>query len=191
MEFRKLIENRKSVRKFLLGGKKVDWRIILRAIDYARFVPAAGNQYNLKFILVSNTDLIKQIAEACQQSFISKAEYVVICVSDSSVLERLYGERADRYTAQTAGAAIENFLLGLTNEGLATTWVGYYYEDMIKTLLKIPDKLTIEAVFPIGIEAKNSSTKEKVKMDLENIVYFDKWGNKYMEPISKVTSDGV
>ena len=51
MEFRKLIEKRKSVRKFLLGGEKPDWRKIIRAIDYARFIPAAGNEYNLKFIL--------------------------------------------------------------------------------------------------------------------------------------------
>ncbi|MBU1854160.1 MAG: nitroreductase family protein [Nanoarchaeota archaeon] len=190
MQYRKLIEKRRSVRKFLMG-KKPDWRKILQAIDCARFIPSPGNQYNFHFILVSDKNLIEQIAQACQQEFVSHGDYVVVCVSDPGALERLYGERANKYNSQQAGAAIENFLLALTDLGLATTWVGHFYEEMIKRVLEIPDKFTVEAVFPIGLEAKNISKKTKIKADLENIVYFDKWANIYMKPKNIITSDAA
>ena len=32
---------------------------------------------------------------------------------------------------------------------------------------------------------------KEVKVDLENIVYFDKWGNEYMEPETKISSDAL
>lgn len=185
MRFRQLIEKRRSVRKFRLD-KKPDWRKILRAIDTARFIPAAGNQFNLKFIVVSDKDVIGQLADASQQDFVRNSYYVVVCVSDSSVLTRLYGERGERFTAQQAGAAIENFLLALTGEGLATTWVGHFYEGMIKSLLGIPDNMTVEAFFPIGVEGANASTKRALKTDLDNIVYFHEWGEKWMEPQTKL-----
>lgn len=188
MKFRDLIQKRRSIKKFLLN-KKVDWRKIIRAIDAARFIPAAGNQFNLRYILVSNKDIIRQFADAAQQDFIANADYAVVCVSDESELEKLYGERGKRFTAQQAGASIENFLLALTDEGLATTWVGYFYEDMIKYLLQIPDEMTIEAIFPIGIEAKNNIMKKPFKKELGNILYYDKWNNKYMQTDSRVRTE--
>ena len=49
MELSKVIEKRKSVKKFT--KKKPDWRDIIDAVDSARFAPMAGNKFNLKFIL--------------------------------------------------------------------------------------------------------------------------------------------
>ncbi len=188
MKFSELIKKRRSIKKFRLD-KKPDWRKILRAIDAARFIPAAGNQYNLKFIVVSDKDVISQLAEASQQAYVKDVSYVVVCVSDPSVLTQLYGEIGERFTAQQSGAAIENFLLALTGEGLATTWVGYFYEDMVKSLLKIPEEMVIEAFFPIGIEGAHSSTKRALKADLDNLVYFHKWGNQLMEPRTRISAD--
>lgn len=179
MDFEKLVRKRRSVKKFHFN-KKPNWRDIIDAIDNARLIPAAGNIYNLKFILVSNTDIIKQLADACAQSFIAEASYVVVCVSDESLLTRMYGDLGKRYTAQQAGASIENFLLGLTERGLATTWIGYFYEEMVRGLLGIPEKITIEALFPVGIEGKHNTRKEQRKQDLDTIMFFDKYGRKTM-----------
>jgi nitroreductase len=181
MKFGHLIKKRRSVKKFRLD-KKPDWRKILRALNAARFIPAAGNQYNIKWILIREESIIEQLGQASQQPFVGKASYVVACVSDPSVLVRSYGEVGERYTAQQAGASIENFLLALTEQGLATTWVGHFYEDMVKGLLGVDDKMIVEAIFPIGIAAANASSKEPRKTPLDSIMFFDKWGNKYMDP---------
>ena len=177
MQLKDAIEQRRSVKRF--HHLKPNWRKIIRAIDAARFAPSAGNKFVIKFILVSDEEKIVKLAEASQQDFVGTAKYVVVVVSDDSGLVQSYDERGVRYAAQQSGAAIENFLLALTEQKLVTTWVGYFYDNQVKRILDIPKGLHIEALFPIGKETK-IKTKEKRKMDLDKILYFNKFGNKKM-----------
>jgi len=188
MKLRDAIEGRRSVRRF--HHAKADWRKILRAIDAARFAPSAGGKFVMRFILISNEKKIAEIAAATQQDFVGTAKYIVVAVSDDSKLVQSYEERGVRYAAQQAGAAIENFLLALTEEKLVTAWVGHFYDDQVRRTLEIPDGLSIEAIFPIG---KESKIKESVsrKTKLENVIYFDKWGEKKMIGRVKVSREVV
>jgi len=190
MKLKDAIEVRKSVRRF--HHRKPNWRKILRAIDAARFAPSAGGKFVMRFILVSNEKKIAEIAAATQQGFVGTAKYVVVAVSDDSKLIQSYSEKGVRYAAQQAGAAIENFLLALTEEKLVTTWVGHFYDEQIRRTLDIPEGLSIEAVFPIGVETK-SKIKRAVsrKTKLENVIYFDKWGEEKMVPHIKVSRDVI
>ncbi len=188
MQLQDAIKKRKSVRRYF--DKKPDWRKIIRAIDMARFAPSAGNQFALKFILDSDKKKITKLSEATQQDFVGTAKYVVVAVSDDSKLVRSYGDRGVRYASQQAGAAIENFLLALTEQNLVTTWAGYFYDEQVKDILGIPENLSVEGIFPMGKETK-IKTPEKPKMDLENILYFDKWKNKNMTLHTKVSMEGV
>lgn len=171
--------------------KKPDWRKIIRAIDAARFAPSAGGQFALKFILISDEKKIVELAKASQQNYVGTAKYVVVAVSDDSKLVRSYGDPGVRYASQQAGAAIENFLLVLTEEGLVTSWVGHLYEDQVKSVLEIPEDQTVEAIFPIGNETKVKGRERNAKPELDNILYFDKWKNKTMTPKSKVSIGAV
>ncbi len=177
MQLKDAIEQRKSVKRFDL--KKPDWRKIIQAIDAVRFAPSAGNQFVTRFILVSDEKKIEKLAAASQQDFVGTAKYIVVAVSDDSHLIRDYGKRGVRYCALQTGAAIENFLLALTEQKLVTTWIGYFYDEQVRRTLDIPEGLHIEALFPIGKETKIKS-KEKRKMKLDSILYFDKFGNKKM-----------
>ncbi len=112
MDLIRAIKERRSVNKF--SHKTPDWRKIVRAIDAARYAPSAGNNFVMKFILVSDADKIKEIAKATQQDFVYSAKYIVVAVSDDSKLVKIYKDRGVRYSSQQAGAAIEDFLLALT-----------------------------------------------------------------------------
>jgi nitroreductase len=186
MQLKEAVYNRESVRIF--SPKGVDWLKIMRAIDYARFAPSAGNNFITKFILVSDKNKIQILAEACQQEFISQVKYVVVVLSDENVLTRTFEKRGKRYAPLQTGAAIENFLLGLTEQKLDTVWVGHFYEEQIYRELGVPEKMKIEAVFPIGKKAK-IITKPNLKKDLDEILYYDKWGNNKIIPIKKVSSE--
>jgi nitroreductase len=188
MKLMDAIQKRKSVKRF--DKKKPDWKKIIRAIDAARFAPSAGNNFVTRFILVKDEKKIKELAAATQQSFVGSAAYVVVVVSDEADLIRDYKEKGKRYTAQQTGAAIENFLLALTEQKLVTTWIGHLYEDQVRRVLSIPDDLVIEAMFPIGLETKVPS-KAMRKMKLDDILYFDKWKNRFMEPKLKFSRDAI
>ena len=182
MDLDKAIKNRVSVRKF--KSKKPDWRDILEALNVALYAPMAGNIFTVRFVLVSKQDKIEEIAGACQQQFISQAQYVVVVCSQKTKPTISYGERADIYIRQQAGAAIQNFLLKLEEQGLSTCWVGDFYEDKIKRIIRTPEDVQIEAVFPIGYALENP--KPKIKLELQRIMFYDEWGEKRMKPLDKL-----
>ena len=177
MDIDKAIKARHSVRRFTT--KKPDWREIIEAIDSARLGPLAGNLQTIRVVLVSEKEKIKKIAEACQQDFVGTVEHIVVFCSDLSQVERSYSERAAMYSRQQVGAAIENFLLKITEFGLATCWIGDFVDDDVKRVLDIPDNIIVEALFPIGYEMPPKA-KQETKTALDNILFFDTWKNKFM-----------
>jgi len=181
MELDKAIQSRKSVKKY--SSKKPDWRDIIECIDACRFTPMAGNIYSLKFIIVSNKTKINKLAEASQQDFISNAQYVVVVCSETLKTLNSYEKRGEIYLRQQAGAAIQNFLLSVEQKGLSTCWVGHFIEYLIKETLKIPEGVNVEAIFPIGYELKMKGvqTRKKTKIDLDKVLYFEKYKEKQMK----------
>ena len=177
-----IIESRRSIREF--RSKKPDWRHIIECIDSARFAPMAGNQFTPRFILIDDKKKIKKLAESSEQEFIQNAHYVVVVCSNKKLTTTAYEERGEKYAKQQAGAAIQNFLLKINEMGLATCWIGHFYDEKIKHLLKIPDEIDIEAFFPIGYAKENP--KKKRKTELDNILYFNEYGNKKMNPGKKM-----
>ena len=182
MDLNKAIQNRHSVRKF--KTKKPSWKKIIECLDSVRYAPMAGNNFTLKLILVDDKEKIQKITDAAQQPFISQAKYVIVVCSDPSRPKNAYGKKSEAFVRQQAGAAIQNFLLKIEEAGLATCWVGYFVEEIIKRELKIPDKVQVEAVFPIGYEYKKS--KKRLKIELDNILYFNNYKNKKMKKLESI-----
>lgn len=177
MELDKAIHNRKSCRKF--STRKPDWRDIIECIDIMRHTPMAGKNFTLKFIFTDNKDAINKIAEASQQDFIKQVHYLVAVCSDNSRTVNSYGKMGEVYSRQQAGAAIQNFLLKVEEKGLATCWIGHFVEGQIKKELGIPGNINVEAVFPVGYEFKKEKPSRKINFD--NVLYFEKYGNKKMK----------
>ncbi|MCF7910471.1 nitroreductase family protein [Candidatus Pacearchaeota archaeon] len=186
MQLDKAIESRKSIRNF--KDKKPDWRDIIECIDAMRYGPMAGNIFSLKFILVSDQEKIKKLAQAAQQDFINQVSHVVVVCTDSKQTNRFYeSERGERYCRQQAGAAIQNFLLKIEQAGLSTCWIGHFVDEQVKEILKIPEDIFVEAFFPIGYTSNADSRKKRGerKINLDNILYFDKYNQKKMKTPKK------
>ncbi|MFA5020014.1 MAG: nitroreductase family protein [Candidatus Pacearchaeota archaeon] len=183
MQLDKAIYERRSIRRF--HPRKPDWRKILEAIDAARQAPAAGNLHCLKFILVDDPDKIERIGKACLQQFVSTANYIVVVCSDPTEVIRSYDERGEIYIKQQAGAAIENFLLKITDLGLGSCWIGAFVDEQVKTALRIPENINVEALLPVGYPM-NKPVRVPKKANIDKFVYFNLWNNKYMKPIIAV-----
>jgi len=181
MEFEKVLEKRASVKKF--SSKKPQIEKIIEAVHEADKAPAAGNLQIITYIIIEDPQTILKIADCCQQSFISTAPYVVIIVSDLKKIKLLYDKRAEKYVKHHVGAAVENFLLTITNMGLASSWVGAFSDPMLRSILKVPDDKEIEVILPVGHELIKGTTKQKLKHSLVNRIFYGGWGNKFHKPL--------
>lgn len=183
MQLDKAIQSRCSTRKF--SDKKPSWKTIIDCIDAARFAPTAGNNCTLKIILVDDKEKIENISDACEQNFISKANYLIVFCSKKERLVNAFGKDSEKFNKQQTGAAIENFLLKIQEKKLSTCWIGYFVENKIKKILDIPTDIEVEAVFPIGYEKETPRTR-RIKIDLDKILYFNTFGEKRIKPLNRV-----
>lgn len=185
MQLKKAIESRRSIRRY--KPKSPNWKRIIECIDSARFAPMAGNLFTLNFILIDDFEKIQKIADASFQPFIAEAKYLVVFISNKGKTQNSYEERSEKYIKQQAGAAMQNFLLRLEEEGLSTCWIGLYDDDKIKEILNIPDKHEVEAIFPIGYAAERPKQRHSGFRDINGYLFFNKFKNKRMKKDNSVS----
>ncbi len=176
MDFNEAVKQRKSVRSFL--KKRASWKDAIDAIDAALQGPFAGNNTNMRFIIVEDREMLQDLASLAEQLWMAEASLFIIVVSDDIHLENMYGERGRVYSRQQAGAVIQTILLSLTNTGLSGCWVGSYPDELIKEKLKIPQHMQIEAIIPVGYELPQKGSAGRKKRSLETTVHWERWGNK-------------
>jgi nitroreductase len=183
MEFEKLLKMRRSVRKY--GLRKVTFQQVGEICNAATFSPMAGNIYSVRFIVVSTKKKIKALAGAAEQPFIAQAPFVVVVYSDPLLVKKSYGSRATMYVRQQAGAAIENMLLRAADIGLGSCWIGWFDEEIVKRIVRLPDNVQVEALLPIGHPLEKHVVKKKP--DLKLITYFEDFKQETMPKEIKVS----
>ena len=184
MKFDDVVEKRQSRRRY--AGKKVDWKDVSEVLEAGRLVPMAGNICTLRFIVVFDSKQIKQIAEAAGQDFIANVSWLIAVCSENKRIENAYGERALKYSRQQAGATIENMLLKITDLGLASCWIGDFDDNAVKNILVIPQDIEVEAIIPIAYGTKFVGEAKRKKVALNDITYFDRWGQRLMKPLNRI-----
>jgi len=183
MELDKIIEKRKSARSF--KSKKVPLNKVVLALDAGLQAPFAGNIGHLYFLVTEDSEKINKIASYCQQTWMTESNIVVLVCSNDIQLETAYGERGRIYSRQQAGAAIENILLKLTEQGLSSCWVGSYSDELVKQTMQIPEHIQIEAILPIGYENKVPGSDKKKKPELYNCLFWEIWDSMKRPTIFK------
>ena len=101
-------------------------------------------------------------------------------------LKKMYDKRSEKYIKHYVGAAVENFLLKITDMGLASCWVGPFSEETLRNHFSIPENNEIELIITVGYEFIKGKSKPKRKHSLVNRVFFEDWGNKFHKPLEKV-----
>jgi nitroreductase len=168
MDIYKAIKNRFSCRHF--SPRPIEPEKLGRVLEAARLAPSAKNLQDWRFVIVTDPDLRRAVAEAAaNQSFVAEAPAVIVGCSVADYVMRC-GQPA---AAIDLGIAMEHVALAAAAEGLATCWIGAFYPDKLKPLLGIPEKAAVVELMPIGYpDGKEAhTTRERMK----NIVCFEKW----------------
>lgn len=167
------IMTRRSVRKF--KEQPVEWDKIGKILDAGRYAPSSGNLQNWKFIVVSDNEKRKAIAEASAgQHWIADAPYIIAIISEPEKANRFYGIRGERlYAIQNCAAAAENMLLAAHALGLASCWIGAFDENKISSILNLVKEVRPHIILPIGYAAEVELPPQKFR--LENVTYLEVW----------------
>ncbi|HLD06184.1 MAG TPA: nitroreductase family protein [Candidatus Nanoarchaeia archaeon] len=168
------IRTRRSIRKF--RDIPVEWDKVGQIISAGRYAPSAGNLQNWQFMVVTDADKRKQIAEASgQQYWMQDAPLFIIVCMKNQIMEQYYGIRGERlYSIQNGAAAAENMMLMAHALGLGSCWVGSFDEEKVKRVCQIPDRARPQVVIAVGYADEQPPIPPR--LTLENVTYLNKYG---------------
>ncbi len=164
------ILHRRSIRKF--SSKPIPQDDLIKILEAARWAPTATNRQKTRFIVVTDENLLKEIANNSKIVFFRQrhaaqcSSMIVVCIDSDSWIEEV-------------GAAIQNILLMAIELGIGTCWIGAFNRSTVRKLLSVPNSYKIIALILLGYYSEQPDPPPR--LDLGKITYLNKWRN----PITK------
>jgi len=171
MEVQQAIEVRKSVRSYL--SKPVPDDVLRRVLEAGRLSPSAVNHQPWHFIVVTDPGKRSGLTDGPYAKFLTESPVVIVGLGDKI--------RSPKWHVVDTTIALQTMVLAATAEGLGTCWIGSFYEDRIRKLLKVPDNFVIVAMLSVGYpKEKEVGTSRlpvvKNRKPLEDITSFEEFG---------------
>lgn len=175
-------------------------------MEGARWAPSAQNAQPWRFIILTETEEKKRLAEAMAEKwnkdlikngvpngererlleasikrFTQAPTVIVACVSMEE-MDRYPDETRQRFerlmATQSLAAAIQNMLLVAYSEGLGACWfcAPLFCQNVVKRILGIPENIEPQALITLGYPDEKPSPPRR--KSLEEIVYKGMWGRR-------------
>jgi nitroreductase len=161
-----VIKARRSIR--IYSSKSIPEQQLQTICEAARLAPSAANRQPWRFIIVQDSDRKRALAEAADnQTFLSDAAAIVVAIGDPDASANW----CEKYTM----IAMEHIVLTATSLGYGTCWIGAFDADTVKRLLKIPAKMKVVAITPIG--TPNEKPAAKPRKPVSDIFFREEWKN--------------
>ena len=166
------IRYRLTVRRF--KPDPVPEEVVARLLDAARLAPSSRNLQQWHFVVITDREALKTIADVSTTGkFIADAPLAIAVVMDNADTPDL-----------DAGRALQQMELLAWSEGLGTCFVGLplaHQQQQIKALLGIPTGMDLITVLPFGYrpEGVTGRFKSKRRKPLSGIAHGGRFGERY------------
>ena len=168
MDVLEAIRSRRSIRKF--RPEPIPDEKLKTILEAGLLAPSAGNRQPWLFIVVKDPERKRSLAKAADnQTFIADADVIIVALGDPNA--------SPRWFERDPMIAVEHMVLAATGLGYGTCWIGAFNEKEVKNLLRIPKKLKVIALLPMGFPDETPAPKERKK--LEEIAFLDEFGKPF------------
>ncbi len=154
MEFKTVVEKRRSVRKF--SDRKVDESLLRSIIDVALSAPSSRNSHSTSFMVVTRREHLERMSQMRDYgaAFVKGATAAILVVCDRTATDLW----------EVNGAISATMLqLAITDAGLSSCWVhvdgrpqlmaepdGAQAEDLLREFLPITDDSSVLCAIALG-----------------------------------------
>lgn len=162
-----LILRRQSDRKY--SDKPIEPEKLGRIIEAGRMAPSACNAQPWKFVVVTDPDLRKELAEAASarllgmNSFVSMAPVLIVIVRENPNFSSKVGAtiKSKDYSHIDIGIATENICLQAAAENIGSCIIGWFDEKQVRKILGIPSSKRVELIITLGNSLSEYRTKKR------------------------------
>ena len=167
------IKRRRTHKKFL--NKKISKSKLNQILDSITHAPNAGNLQNWRLIIIENQETKERLVKASyDQEWVAQSSITIVICSDNEDIERFFGKKnSKKFGTQGCAAGIQNMLLKSEELGIASSWCAISNEKLVREILKIPDKIHLEAIICLGYSSEKPITPRRINLD--NIIHHEEW----------------
>lgn len=146
------IRKRRTIRKYL--QKAVPEEALLKCVDAARVSPSGGNLQPLRYVIVNDPKLLKQVF-----STLSWAVYLPDYYPTEEEMPRAYIvillDKNGRTPIHDASIAAMSISVVAYDAGLGSCILGSVDREKLREILKVPEGLAVALVVALGYPAEN------------------------------------
>lgn len=163
------IATKLEVREF--SAQDVSSEIRLKVLEAARLTGTGLNTQHWRFILVSNKQNLKNLAEdSTSGRWVAGANFAVIILTNPEYNFHLID----------AGRVLQDMQLAAWNQGVGSGLFTGIKEEKLRNDFGIPRELSPTVVIGFGYPARHLSGKKKKRMPVDNLVYYEKYNTSKM-----------
>lgn len=157
MDVLETIAARRSVRKFKRDPVSQEW--LSRIVDAGRLAPTARNEQGWEFVVVTDADRRRRIAELTDYGkFIAEAPACIVVLS-----------KPGKYYLEDGSAATTTMLMAATGLGLGACWVAgdkKPYAARLVSLCGAPADLKLVSMIAVGYPAEIPAPNKRPLADV-------------------------
>ena len=152
------IRSRRTIRKY--AQNDIPKELLLKCVDAARLSPSGANRQPLKYIIVNDQELTKEVfgtlkwagyLPGYQPGEHEMPRAYIVLLLDKGISEN---------PGHDAGIAAMSISMVAYDEGLGSCILGSVSKEKLKPVLKVPDGLDILLVVALGYPAENPVADE-------------------------------
>jgi nitroreductase len=178
MTFVELAKKRCSVRSY--SDQPVDDTKLMVVLEAARLAPTACNYQPFSLIVIRDLTIRRQCATIYNRPwFLTAPVLIAACCDHSQSWHRSDGKD---YGEIDVAIVMDHITLAAADTGLGTCWIGNFDVSEARKVLKIPAELSVVALTPLGYPASQPLVISKTRKPLEQIVFWDQYGNTNKKP---------
>jgi nitroreductase len=163
-----VIRKRYSCRAY--QDKPIEREKLEQILEAARLAPSAKNLQDWRFVVVTDKETKRKIAQAANnQTFLQNAGAIIVACSVSNEVMRC-GQAVGPIDV---AIALEHIALQAAELGLATCWIGSFYPEKVRPIVGMPQDIAIIELMAVGYPA--DSRKEPNRQAIEKVVCYEKW----------------
>ena len=154
MEFQKVLETRRTVRKYNAGVTREQMEELLRAAQEA---PSWKNSQTGRYYCVLSEEMVDKIRMEClpDAGNAGKSEHAALIITTFVHDGSADNELGNGWGCYDLGLQNENLILKATDLGLSTLIMGLREADRLREILNIPETETIVSVIAVGKAAED------------------------------------
>ncbi len=166
MDAMEAIRARRSTR--IYKNKPIPKEALEQLVEAARFAPTARNVQPWEFVVITQPQTLKKIADLAENGrFVASAKAcIAVFCSDT------------KYYLEDGCAATVNILLAATALRLGSCWVAgdkKPYCSQVNNLLNVPQTLKLVSLIALGYPKSEGSFKMADKRKLGEVIHWDKF----------------